>query len=556
MQAWLCIYILAYWMDGPSYPYLEAGLSREEAVVHLLNRMTFGPGPDDSVRVMEMGLEAWFRQQLTGALPDEDLEIKLKRYPVMNMSGEKLLHIYPTRNRLRKMAMEDGVLTSDVDGEQDAAARIAILKKYAAQTGARPPREIIEQMKGQKLTRAVLSQNQVQEVMTDFWLNHFTVSWVNKRARHFIPSYERDAIRPNALGNFRQILDAVAKHPAMLLYLDNAGSTADPQEITTMEMAMKDLGIPDRRSSRKMKRIKNQRGINENYARELLELHTLGVDGGYRQQDVVETARAFTGWTVWPMGDQADKLLQRLKRGRAVGFERQNNFLFRADAHDAGPKKILGVRFPKGGGLEEGDKVLDLLANHPSTARFIALKLARRFVADNPSEKLVHAMAAAFRNSGGDIKTVLNTMLQSKEFWLQASEPNKIKTPLELAASSVRALDAQLFGTRKLADWVEKMGQPLYASPAPNGFSDLGANWLNAATLILRNDFLEKLASRRVPGVQLSQKYSGTMDIETARLWMRTVFCPSGYTHSETMIHQLPNLNITAVLTSPGFQQK
>ncbi len=528
MQAWLCIGVFL-WAGGSPFPYEKAGLTREEAAAHLVNRMTFGATPGLVDRVSKMGLEIWFDRQLAADFPDKELNEKLKRFPALAMTNRQLLETWPPGARILKMAENEGVVSKDAIKSEDPAEMRQALMRFAAEKGARPMRELENQVIGQKLVRAVYSENQVQEALTDFWFNHFTVSTVNKRARPFILTYERDAIRPNALGQFRQLLGKTARHPAMLLYLDNAGSTADKGVKTTLDanFAESRFGMA-RRQRRPAKQRKNQ-GINENYARELLELHTLGVDGGYSQDDVVHVARAFSGWTVWPMTNKADHLQLRVLKGRALGFVRDGDFLFRADSHDAGAKTILGQGFKAGGGIEEGERVLDLLAAHPATARFISLKLARRFVADQPPESLVNSMAQAFSSSDGDIKTLLRVMVASPEFWSQSARQEKVKTPLELAVSAVRALDAQLNSTRGLASWIDKMGQPLYAAPAPNGYSDEGASWLNPGSLAIRLEFIQKLTDHRIPGVYPNKRISRETDAEDLDKWVKAIFPPEGW---------------------------
>jgi uncharacterized protein (DUF1800 family) len=247
-------------------------------------------------------------------------------------------------------------------------------------------------------------------------------------------------------------------------------------------------------------------GLNENYARELLELHTLGVDGGYSQDDVIEVARAFTGWSVLPPGDDRRRAEERLERARAaggLGFVLDENFVFRADAHDAGAKTVLGVELPAGRGIEDGEEVLDLVAAHPSTARHIARKLAVRFISDEPSNELVDRLAGEFLISGGDTAAMIRAIAASPEFWQQANSRDKIKSPLELTVSAARSLDAEVEDTYELADWIERMGQPLYDCPAPTGFPDTADAWVNTGSLLHRMNFATELAHDRVAGIDV-----------------------------------------------------
>ncbi len=555
MQAWLCIGVFL-WAGGSPFPYEKAGLTREEAAAHLVNRMTFGATPGLVDRVSKMGLEIWFERQLAADFPDKELNEKLKRFPALAMTNRQLLETWPPGARILKMAENEGVVSKDAIKSDDPAEMRQALMCFAAEKGARPMRELENQVIGQKLVRAVYSENQVQEALTDFWFNHFTVSTVNKRARPFILTYERDAIRPNALGQFRQLLGKTARHPAMLLYLDNAGSTADKGVKTTLDANLAESRIGMARRQRRPAKLRKNQGINENYARELLELHTLGVDGGYSQDDVVHVTRAFSGWTVWPMTNKADHLQLRVLKGRFRVFVRDGDFLFRADSHDAGAKTILGQGFKAGGGIEEGERVLDLLAAHPATARFISLKLARRFVADQPPESLVNSMAQAFSSSDGDIKTLLRVMVASPEFWSQAARQEKVKTPLELAVSAVRALDAQVNSTRGLASWIDKMGQPLYAAPAPNGYSDEGASWLNPGSLAIRLEFIQKLTDHRIPGVYPDKRISRETDAEDLDKWVKAIFPPEGWKQTTGVLLKSENPSVGMAMATPGFQMK
>jgi uncharacterized protein (DUF1800 family) len=338
------------------------------------------------------------------------------------------------------------------------------------------PFRIPAELQAAKLTRAVLSERQLEEVMTDFWFNHFNVDARKGPVKWMIADYERTAIRPHALGRFRDLLLATAHHPAMLFYLDNWMSTRA------------DLVVPTGP-------LKGQkRGLNENYAREIMELHTLGVEGGYTQQDVIEVARAFTGWTI--------------DRPREHG-----TFLFRLGAHDNGAKRVLGHSLPAGGGEQDGLQVIDILSRHASTARFIATKLARRFVSDEPPPALVERAAGMFRDTDGDIRRVVVTIVTSPEFFSAEAYRAKIKTPLEVVASSVRALDAelappvpgaqQLGGGLALAQQVNKLGEPLYQQQPPTGYPDVAEAWVNTGALLNRMNFALGLTANRVPGVRV-----------------------------------------------------
>ena len=379
--------------------------------------------------------------------------------------------------------------------------------------------------------------------MVDFWENHFNLFAGKDRTRYFLPEFEADVIRPNALGNFRTLLGAVAKSPAMLTYLDNWQSVADSgrptlaqpqlarriamnnnavrlqggrgaraQGMTIGELIDRNLLTPqqeDRLSRLPPDRLaevrqltlaqaiqrqdllapklaaKRPKGVNENYARELMELHTLGVDGGYTQADVIQVARALTGWTVAP--------------AQAGG-----NFLFRPETHDAGAKMILGVQFPAGQGIQDGEQVLDILAKSPATAKFIATKLARRFVSDVPPQALVDRAAKTFLDTDGDIRETLRTIITSPQFFSIAAYRSKVKSPFELVVSTLRAMGAQPDSTPRAVQFVGRLGQPMFGHQAPNGYPEDGDAWMNTGSILNRINFGLAVASGRVPNVNLA----------------------------------------------------
>ncbi len=506
--------------DGGRMPYAAAGLTEREAAAHLLSRFTFGPRPGEVDRVAAMGLEAWFEAQLRADAPEDALEARLARLPALALPDSALLRVYPRPVVVRNRAVRDGYLTR---ADLEALPRPALedtLRAYREAHGYRPFRELHGQLFAQKLLRARYAENQLAEVLTDFWFNHFNVAFQDGQARPYLLSYERSAIRPHVLGRFRTLLGATAKHPAMLLYLDNARSSAPEDAMTTLdvnmsrmeatggpavrrriEAARRRMEMRQTRSADAPARPGARRGVNENYARELMELHTLGVDGGYTQADVEEVARAFTGWTVLPPTPEGDAVRTRLEGRRRAGFVIEDGFLFRPNRHDAGAKHLLGETFPEGGGLDEGERVLDLLAAHPSTARHLARKLAVRFVSDDPPDALVDDLAAVYLDTGGDLRAVVRAIAYSPYFWETAALRAKVKSPLELSVSALRALDADFDDPRGLLNWLRKMGQPLYAYQAPTGYPDRAEAWINTGTLLNRMNFAMRLASGRIRGV-------------------------------------------------------
>ncbi|HEV7784305.1 MAG TPA: DUF1800 domain-containing protein [Thermoanaerobaculia bacterium] len=509
-------------------PWKAAGLTERQAAAHMLNRFAFGPRPGEVDAVAKMGVERWFERQLGGDLPDAKVEEELQPLSALHMATAEIVRTYPPPGLVLRQAREAGVLPKDVApkdlvGDEKKELRQKVIA-WGREQGYRPEKELIGQLMVQKLTRAVDSENQLSGVMTDFWFNHFNVSLTNGRARAYLLPYERDAIRPYALSRFRDLLDATAKSPAMLLYLDNAQSSAPAGATTTMQDEMQKR--PMRAGGRgrfgggggrfakmgaqggagKAVGKKGPKGLNENYARELMELHTLGVDGGYSQQDVIEVARAFTGWGVLPAGknrEQAENRLARVEKAGGLGFHSEGEFLFRADQHDAGEKTILGTRLPAGRGIEDGEAVLDLLAANRATARHIASQLAVRFVSDHPPQALVDRLTDVYLKTGGDSRRLLIAIAESPEFWSKDAVGAKVKSPFELAASALRATGSHLDDPKETLKWIARMGQPLYAYQAPTGYPDRADAWVNTGSLLNRMNFGLQLAAGRVKGVDL-----------------------------------------------------
>ncbi|HYG82414.1 MAG TPA: DUF1800 domain-containing protein, partial [Pyrinomonadaceae bacterium] len=388
------------------------------------------------------------------------------------------------------------------------------------------PQQLTAELQASRILRAVYSERQLQEVLVDFWTNHFNVFAGKGADRWLLISYDRDTIRPHTLGKFYDLLKATAESPAMLFYLDNfqsvspnagAGRAARRQNRGGGLFGLM-VGRGVRRNQqedetpRPEQQQRRRRGINENYARELMELHTLGVDGGYTQRDVQEVARCFTGWTI-----RAPRGYRRAALGEVD--ESAGQFYFNPRLHDDGEKTVLGHKIPAGGGVKDGLMVLEILARHPSTAKFIATKLARRFVSDNPSPALVNRAAAAFTKSGGDIRETLRAVLTSPEFNSPESYRAKIKTPFELAVSSIRALGGETNGGPGIHQWIARMGEPLYMYQAPTGYADAAANWVNTGALLERLNFGLALASNRIPGTRVDlARFGGDAQVTDANL--------------------------------------
>jgi len=419
-------------------------MSPRERALHALNRLAYGPRPGDVEKVEALGVDAWIARQLRpDSIPDAALEERLKAYPSLTMSGEQLMNAYPNMKRKRLLG-----LFGD----------------------SKPPRDVAWDLASAKILRAVYSERQLQEVLTDFWFNHFNVSAAKNQDRWLIIPYERDVIRPRVFGKFRDLLGAVAHSPAMLIYLDNFQSTIDAryapvgarEDIAEMEGAM----AKNPKGRRKL-------GLNENYARELLELHTLGVDGGYTQKDVTELARILTGWTV----DRPNP-----KKKDSV---KDWTFRFNRRMHDPGGKVLLGEPYVWAGEAE-GEKALDRLARHPATARFVALKLCRRFLADDPPAEVVDAVAKRFHDTDGDLRETYRALFESEAFWERRWFRKKVKTPLEFAASALRASGAQIRDPEKVARALDGLGMPLYRCEPPTGWPDRAEPWINAGALVAR----------------------------------------------------------------------
>ncbi len=489
------------------FPYQQAGLTDRQAAAHLLSRFTFGAKPGEVDEVLKIGIENWFQQQLAGNQTDEDVAERLKSYDALNLSNTQVLAQFPNGAELRKMAIQDGLISKDSIALFDKKEFKGKLKEYRKQKGLREEKELYRQFINQKILRAVYSQNQLHEVLTDFWFNHFNVSITKNQCARFIPAYERDVIRPNVTGKFQDLLLATAKSPAMLVYLDNFSSVGINDDFENPNNKRRKRAALTVDQQQKIKKRKKSQGLNENYAREVMELHTLGVDGGYTQADVTEAARVLTGWTIYPMKEYGAsvnirKVLDKIGEDnlKSKGFVHEGDFLFAMNRHDPKEKTVLGKKF-KSGGYQDGVQLLTMLAHHPSTAKFISKKLAVRFVNDNPPQALIDKMAKTFNDKNGNIAEVLLVMVSLPEFWSAEALRAKTKSPFEYAISSVRALDANVNMPYQLNDWVTRMGQKLYFYQAPTGFPDRGQYWINTGSLLSRMNFGLALASKKIPGV-------------------------------------------------------
>jgi uncharacterized protein (DUF1800 family) len=559
-----------------------AKLSGDQRTLHVLNRLGFGARPGDVERVKAMGLENYINQQLhPEKISDAQAEAKVQNLATLNMTTAELYEKYPQPNQLLQQLQRRGEIPSDlaearenrVKGAKNAAPNTPadtpknsemeasgamqskegtapasttaqtspntppgnpldnekyrqLLREYYEKNGLQLPQRIVAELQSSRILRAVYSERQLQEVMVDFWTNHFNVFAGKGVDRWLLTAYDRDTIRPNTMGKFHDLLLATAKSPAMLFYLDNFQSVSPDANRQAQRPRAQQRDslfglLMGRRRDREMnprqqqpganrppqqKAQRQRRGINENYARELMELHSLGVDGGYTQKDVQEVARCFTGWTIFaPRGGGAAVAAMMGEAGR----ENAGSFYFNPRVHDDGEKVVLGQKIPAGGGIKDGQMVLDILSRHPSTAKFISTKLVRHFVSDTPPPSLVAKVTETYQKTDGDIRELLKTIFFSPEFNAPDAYRAKIKRPFELAVSAVRTLGADTNGGPQLHQWIARMGQPLYGFVTPNGYSDTADAWVNTGALLERLNFGLSLASNRIPGTRTDLKRLG-----------------------------------------------
>ncbi|HKG58525.1 MAG TPA: DUF1800 domain-containing protein [Pyrinomonadaceae bacterium] len=528
-------------------------LTGDQRIIHVLNRLGFGARPGDVERVKAMGVEKYINQQLNPEkIADTVAENKIHELSVLNMTTAELYEKYPQPGQLLRQLQARGMLPEEMAAEApnknqntppanplENEKNRKVIEEYYRENGLQRPQRIIAELQASRILRAVYSERQLQEVMVDFWTNHFNI-FANKGAdRWLLPAYDRDTIRPNAMGKFSTLLQATAQSPAMLFYLDNFQSVSPNEN--------------QRRQQRQ------RRGINENYARELMELHTLGVEGGYTQKDVQEVARCFTGWTIFqPRGGAAAVNAMRGEAGR----RNPGTFFFNARVHDDGEKTVLGHKIPAGGGIKDGLTVLDILAHHPSTAKFIATKLVRHFVADTPPQSLVDRVAATFTKSDGDIRETLKTIFFSKEFNSTEAYRVKIKRPFELVISAIRTLGADTNGGPGTHRWMERMGEPLYGFQTPNGYSDAAESWVNTGGLLERMNFGLALANNRVQGTTVSLSKTNGEQAKVMDEYLKTLLAGDiSAATREALLKQLERSDPAAkvvglILGTPEFQRQ
>jgi uncharacterized protein (DUF1800 family) len=523
----------------------ETFANDDQTILHVLNRIAFGPRPGDLEAIRAMGLQRYIDNQLhPERIADSEMSARLGGLTSVHMSSREIADNYEIPQleaRRNKKAEAAG------NGQDQPMAPDPVQQKANS---------VIVELSEQKILRAVYSDRQLQEVLTDFWFNHFNVDARKGPDRFMLTEYEREVIRPHVLGKFRDLLEADTKSPAMLFYLDNwmsadpNGPHADPRVAARPRIVRGPFGgpmlIPGQPRPQAPANGKNApKGLNENYGRELMELHTLGVDGGYTQKDVTEVARCFTGWTI-----------QNPRQG--------GDFKFEPRIHDPGEKVVLGHIVKPNGGESDGEQVLDILANHPSTARFIATKLVRRFVSDTPPPALVDRVAARFRQTNGDLREVMRTILTSSEFSSPEAYRAKVKTPFEFLVSALRATGVDVQNAVPLVRTMQQLGMPLYMCQPPTGYKDTAEAWVNTGAIVNRMNFALTLASDRLPGTSLDSGILGSgalgsVDPQLARA--KVVEMLLGNNASETTLDTIAKATSVpqmAALTlgAPEFQRR
>jgi uncharacterized protein (DUF1800 family) len=531
----------------------------DASAVHLLNRLGFGPTAAGIELVKRAGIQGYIDSQLhPERLADAAMAARLSGFTTLAKSSRDLAKDYFMPAMLERREAQRRAAPSS--GTTSATPPAQPAPRTPEQSEAmRLQRTVVAELSQQRFLRAIYSERQLEEVLVDFWMNHFNVFIGKGQVRVYLTEYERDAVRPHVLGKFRDLLGATAHSPAMLFYLDNWQSAAPEGAVTSAEsernrnqMRRRTMGVDPRRrrfpdpamTGRQMPDgvpppQQRTRGINENYARELMELHTLGVDGGYTQKDVQEVARAFTGWTI------ADP-----RRG--------GGFLFDPRRHDDGGKIVLGRQIKSGGGQKDGEEILDLLARHPSTARFIATKLARRFIADEPPAAVVDRAARRFKETDGDLREVVRAIVTSPEFLGEDFRRAKTKNPFEFVVSAVRATGIDTANTLPLVQSVRDLGMPIYGAQPPTGYADRADAWVNSGALLNRMNFAVALTSGRMRGLGAAPA-AGLSTAEEARQTLYAVALAgdvSASTAATVAKAATPSQTVALILGSPEFQKR
>jgi uncharacterized protein (DUF1800 family) len=487
----------------------ETQATDRDRAIHLLQRATYGPRPADIDAVLSDGSSDWLDRQLhPERIDNAALETLLDGVPVASMSLNELAGQYPPNQVLqsvRQLSQSNSLEESDQ-------------RRLRRELGEHSPRRILDGLATTRITNAVYSERQIEEMMTAFWYDHFNVFWGKDATRLLVPGYERNAIRPHVFGKFEDMVLATAQHPAMLFYLDNFQSAAPDSSLQARERrdanARRMRRMPAQARAQATQRMEEQQqrrprpGLNENYARELLELHTLGVDGGYTQADVIDVARILTGWT---FGEQRSRMQMRQTQasyedGRLVlpdiDYEEVYRFRFRPEFHDTGEKTVMGRVFEAGGGHEEGVELIRMLAHHPSTARHIATQLATRFVADKPPLALVEHLAEVFLATSGDLREMTRALFTSDEFYDPAVVGNRVKSPFLLVTSTLRMTYGRTANSRVLMETLRSLGEAPYLAEPPTGYEETSAQWASGGAMLTRMNFATSYVTGELRGVR------------------------------------------------------
>ena len=497
-------------------------LTAHERALHALNRLGFGPSPADAAAIEQLGPQRWLQQFLLEQTNPERLSLpsalqaRLDGFDTLKLSQGELLGRYREAARVDRV---DRLAKSAAGADSSAATNpISASVEASAPNNRRDwVRPVLLQAGSQRLLRALQSPAQLEERLVDFWFNHFNVFSGKGPLSVLVGNYEREAIRPHVWGSFRAMLGATARHPAMLIYLDNAQSVA---------AGLRPVGNANGAAPPRLS------GLNENYARELMELHTLGVGGGYNQLDVTELARMLTGWTL------DERAVQRQSR--------QPLFSFMPRRHDTGSKQWLG-RSVAAAGQAEGEMALDVLAAHPATAQHLAFKLAQAFVADQPPAGLVQRLAASFLASRGDLRVLMQTLIESEEFWSSESVGAKFKTPYQYLLSSLRALQIDPLELQPLLGTLAQAGMPLYGAPTPDGYKNVAAAWMNPEALAQRVQWAINLNQRRQ-----RQAADAAQD---SRLLLTTLGPLFSAATRQVVAQEAPAMQSALLLASPDFMR-
>ena len=493
-------------MAPPAYPQGTQSADRARAV-HLLQRATYGPLPQEIEGVLSAGIPDWLDRQLHPEhVDDSALDPMLARIPVASMSIGELLERYPPSQVTRSVRE---LVQSDSLGATEQRGLRRELREHSS-------RRILDGLATARITRAVHSERQLQEMMTAFWFDHFNVFWGKDATRSLVADYERNAIRPHVFGKFEDMVLATAQHPAMLFYLDNFQSVApdrSPQaRVRRDDITRRIQRMPAQERERAQQRMEQQQrrgpgGFNENYARELMELHTLEVDRGYTQADVVDVARILTGWT---FGERGSRIQMRQAQASyedghlllpEIDYGDAYRFRFRSQLHDGAEKTVMGHVFEAGGGQGEGVELIRLLAHHPSTARHVATQLATRFVADEPPASLVDHLAEVFLATDGDLREVTRSLFTSDEFYDATVVANRVKSPFLLVASTLRMTHGRTANARVLMEPLRSLGEAPYLAEAPIGYPETSAQWASSGAMLSRMNFATSYVTGELPGL-------------------------------------------------------